>query len=132
MLGQSDLLILLGNSPVIVSTAKQPSASVVDLQQAAQRGDPKAQDDLGCRYARGDGVPQDYSRAVQLFRLSAEQGFAWGQYHLGFAFESGAGVPQEPAEAAKLYRLAADQGNPQAQNDLAVCYTRVLGSSLAL
>ena len=112
----------LGSSSVIVNASTQRTASIEELQRAAQRGDAKAQDDLGCRYARGEGVPQDYMEAVRFFRLSAEQGFAWGQYHLGFANDEGNGVPQELAEAAKWYRLAADQGNPQAQNDLAMCY----------
>ena len=43
----------------------------------------KAQFNLGNRYAKGLGVPQDYKEAVKWYRLSAEQGVAQAQYNLG-------------------------------------------------
>ncbi len=30
---------------------------------------------LGCRYMRGDGVEQNYTKAAELFRIAAEQGW---------------------------------------------------------
>ena len=39
----------------------------------AKQGDPSGQAWLGVLYARGDGVPENISEAVRLFRLAAAQ-----------------------------------------------------------
>jgi hypothetical protein len=51
-------------------------AQVPDLERMrtlAEQGDARAQYNLGNRYAKGEGVPQDYVEAVRLFRLAAER-----------------------------------------------------------
>tara|TARA_B000000565_G_scaffold255597_1_gene236732 strand:+ start:31185 stop:31541 length:357 start_codon:yes stop_codon:yes gene_type:complete len=44
------------------------------LAVKAEAGDAKAQLDLGMKYAKGDGVLQDYAQAVNWFTKSAKQG----------------------------------------------------------
>ena len=46
------------------------------VQVLAEQGNAPAQYNLGLMYARGEGVPQDYTEAVKWFRLAAEQGNA--------------------------------------------------------
>jgi uncharacterized protein len=69
--------------------------------------------DEGC-----GGVAQDYTEAVRLYCLAAEQGNAFAQNNLGFMLQHGQGVAQDYAEAVRLYRLAAEQGDAVAQYTL--------------
>ena len=54
---------------------------------------------------------QDYTTALRLWRLAAEQGDADSQSNLGRMYANGLGVPKDDKLAVKWYRLAADQGN---------------------
>ena len=54
-----------------------------------------AYNNLGIMYQNGEGVPQDYSEALRLFRLAAEQGLDIAQYNLGNMYQDGEGVPQD-------------------------------------
>ena len=69
-------------------------------------------------YAKGRGVPQDYSEAVKWFRPAATQGYAGAQYNLGVMYYNAWGVSRDRAEAAKWYLQAASQGHAQAQTNL--------------
>jgi len=46
---------------------------------AKEQGDAKAQYELGLLYVYGDGIPQDYTKATELFSKAAEQGYADAQ-----------------------------------------------------
>ena len=46
------------------------------LMERAQKGDAKAQFNLGYIYDIGQGVPRDYAEAVKWYRLAADQGNA--------------------------------------------------------
>jgi hypothetical protein len=74
---------------------------------------------VGVCYNNGDGgVAQDYTEAVRLYSLAADQGHATAQFNLGQKFEDGYGVAQDRAEAIRWYRLAAAQGQAFAQTRL--------------
>ena len=64
-----------------------------------------APNNLGVRYASGDGVPQDEAEAVRWYRLAADQGLASAQFNLAVSYGEGEGVPQDNAEAVRWYRL---------------------------
>ena len=77
---------------------------------------------IGRRYYNGDGVAQDYAKAIDCFRQAAEQGYATAQNNLGDCYYDGQGVTKDYAQAADWYRKAAEQGNATAQNNLGECY----------
>ena len=77
-----------------------------------------AQYNLGCHYAKGEGVPQSDTKAVKWWRFAAEQGDASAQYSLGVCYLKGEGVPQSDTEAEKWFRLAAEQGHAGARDAL--------------
>jgi TPR repeat protein len=79
-------------------------------RKAADKGDAKAQFNIGLMYANGDGVPQDDTQAVTWFRNAAGQGDAAAQLNLGVAYAQGQGVPQEYVSAHMWFSLAAAQG----------------------
>lgn len=72
----------------------------------------------GQRYYAGDGVPQDYKRAAQLFRNAADQGHAYAQYSLGLMYDHGYGVAQDSRQAIRWYEQAAQQGHTAAKRRL--------------
>lgn len=47
------------------------------------QGNPIGQSGLGVMYLYGKGVKQDYSKALKLFTLAAEQNWVDGQLNLG-------------------------------------------------
>ena len=91
------------------SNAKMPSASELN--------------DKGADYYYGrNGVSQDYTKAAELYRKSAEQGNATAQCDLGYCYEKGQGVSQDYYKAVEWYRKSAEQGDATAQFNLGVCY----------
>ncbi len=94
---------------------------IEQIREAAKLGNAGAQYLLGLMYDQGEGVPQDYRKAVKWYRKAAEQGHAGAQYQIGVMYVTSEGVPEDYREAARWYRLAAEQGNPFAQYNLGVC-----------
>ena len=82
---------------------------VAELEARMARGDFEAQAELGARYGRGDRVPQNIERAIQLLRGAAEKGNAAAQHYLGTAYANGLGVPGSLIEASLWYEKAAEQ-----------------------
>ena len=109
---------------VSVSALVVTSCRTDDTRTLAEAGDPAAQYELGVMYQNGEGVPQNYSKAVKWFRMAAEQGDSNAQYSLGLKYSVGHGVPQNYPEAAKLHRKSAEQGYSAAQLSLARMYDR--------
>lgn len=68
-------------------------------------------------YYTGNGVPQDYKKALQWFSKAAEQGEALAQYNLGLMYFNGFGVPQDYVQAYKWFNLSAAQGNEKAREN---------------
>ena len=71
-------------------------------------------------YKNGQGVSQDYGRAVELFRKAANQGNAIAQDNLGVMYQNGLGVLQDDGHAVQWFRRAANQGHAGAQRALDV------------
>ena len=55
------------------------------LHPLAEQGNALAQLGLGVMYAKGQGVPQDYTQALIWYRKAAEQGDVRAQFGLGWA-----------------------------------------------
>lgn len=68
---------------------------IEELTAGAENGDPQAQTRLAEHYADGNGVPQDWKKAVRWYRRAAEQGDACGQYRLALCYYNGGGLVPE-------------------------------------
>lgn len=99
------------------------------MKPLAEKGDAKAQHNLGVMYDNGRGTPQDYTKALMWYRRSAGQGLPEAQHNLGLMYENGQGVPQNYPEAVKWYRRAAEQGMPDSQANLGIMYYKGQGVS---
>lgn len=89
------------------------------LQPLAERGDVRAQNNLGALYAMGRGLPEDYTEAAKWYRKAAEKGLALAQVNLGQLYFVGRGVPKSHVEAVRWFRSAAVQGFADGQYHLA-------------
>lgn len=120
MMSHLDRYVLVG--VLLLFAGLSPAADVQSLLERAEAGDAYAQAELGYRYHTGEGIEQDYSKAIQWYRLAAEQGQPYAQYNLGLAYAFGQGVEQDPAQAAEWYRKAAAQGQKVAAFSLGLAY----------
>lgn len=91
-------------------------------QQLADKSDPRAMNNLGILYDKGQGVPQDPSLAAFWFLHSATAEHPAGMSNLGRLLEQGRGLPKDLAQAGKWFRKAADKGLAEAQYNLAQMY----------
>jgi len=102
-------------------------AGVRLVRDAAQKGDPLAQADMGSLYARGVGVVQSYPEAMRWYCRSAAQGNPEAEMRMAMMYERGEGVAVDRAEAATWLRRAAAHGLPAAQHALGLAYQFGLG-----
>ena len=113
--------------------ATAPSSQVIPATEAeavqwlAQKGDAKAQYDLGVRYRVGDGFPKNPIEATKWIRKAADQGYAPAQYDLGVAYARGDGVEKNENEATGWFQKAADKGYVYAEYQLGQCYKYAVG-----
>jgi len=85
------------------------------LSPLAEKGDARAQFDIGFMHAYGWGVPRDAAAAIPWYRKAADQGLAVAQHSLGLAFVNADGVRPDDVEAARWFARAAAQGFAQAE-----------------
>lgn len=88
----------------------------------AEQGLPNAQGMLGMMYAQGQGIPQDYEKALGWLGLAADAGDVNAEYNFGAMYELGLGMLRMPTEALKWFRRAADKNAAPAQFNIAVYY----------
>ncbi|MDR0970160.1 MAG: sel1 repeat family protein [Lentimicrobiaceae bacterium] len=72
------------------------------IYEAAQNGNPQAQNDLGVFIAKGEGVPQNYEVAAYLFNEAANEGNTDGIANLAQCFAEGIGVEKNLGSALEL------------------------------
>jgi TPR repeat protein len=89
------------------------------LKPLAEKGDVRAQSELGAIYMVGKGVPANPKEALKWTMLAAEHGSAVAQANLGTMYLEGQGVQRDYKESMKWSLLAAGQGVTAAQMNVA-------------
>lgn len=84
--------------------------------RAANNGLMEAQYALGYYYYNGEGVEQDYNKAVHYFKLAADQGNGPAQYMSGLCYYNGTGVPKNYIEAVRYFVLAETEKSYVSEN----------------
>ncbi|KAF9540329.1 hypothetical protein EC957_004408, partial [Mortierella hygrophila] len=84
------------------------------VYKAADQGDADAQFNIGVMYRKGKGVPQDFAKAMEWFRMAANKGDAGAQCKIRIMNIKGQGVTKSYSEARKYFQKAADQGHSNA------------------
>lgn len=135
-----EALALLGKGPepakpgqnqfdegVRLYSAKDYAGAAKIFLKLAEKGDAKAQLQIGYQYEYGEGVRENHQEGVKWFKKSAEQGNAAAQSNLGGMYEDGKGIKEDWGEAAKWYRKSAEQGDANGQFRLGRAYQFGIG-----
>lgn len=102
----------------------------------SKKGSTEATCELAKRYLNGDGVEQNYGKALQLYLEAAKAGSANAQSQLGIMYSEGKGTNVNCNEAVKWYNKAVQQNYSKAKYNLGVryyqgqCVNRDVGKAL--
>lgn len=94
------------------------------LIEAAKRGDPGAQCEVGSFYEWGQGVTPDQAEAVRWYRHAAENGDSIAQGRLAQCYLHGRGVARDVGRALEWFEAAIARGSALAAADLGVLLRR--------
>lgn len=92
----------------------------------AQKGDRRAQYDVGNMYIKGQGTTKNASIAFDWIGKSAQQGYVKAKYKLGFMNLKGIGTNKDLRQANKWLTQAASENYAPAQFALAGMYSKGL------
>ena len=110
-----------------IGSVNSANTQLEQYKLMAKHGNAKAQNYIGVCYYNGDGVPQDYEKAVEWFAKAAKQNDAAAQYNLGYCYYKGKGLSRDYDKAFSWYSKAANQGYASAQFRLGRCYRNGTG-----
>jgi TPR repeat protein len=86
---------------------KDYATAAKEWRALANKGDTRAQFNLGLLYVDGLGVPLDYYQAVRWFERSAQQDYAKAQLNLGIMYRDGKGVKRDYVQAYMWFNVCA-------------------------
>lgn len=108
-------MILVEREKRVTPEAQRYFASArQELERFAQMGSANARALLGEIYEKGIGVAKDASKAVELYRASANHGNINGMTRLGTAYLNGVGIDKNSTEAKVWLEKAAAAGSETA------------------
>ena len=85
----------------------------------AKRGDAGAQFYVADAYEEGRGVKKDINKAIEWYRMAAQNNHNGAQYKLGEFYENGLGLKKDLIKAVNWYKKAAANGSRLAKARLA-------------
>ncbi len=107
-------------------TIPEPGSDAIKgdkLSRLVDRSDPKAINNVGWLWARGEGgVKQNYAEALNWWKYAARLGYSPSMNNVGLLYANGHGVKQDYDEAFKWWRRAAERGNAWAMNAIGDLY----------
>jgi len=77
---------------------------------------------IGRMFLRGEGMEQNFERAVTWFKRGVDSGDAFAQYHMGLMYRDGLGVPKDGKRASTYLKAASEQSLGIAQSALGVLF----------
>ena len=99
-----------------------PKSNEEDIERRMKRidmNDPIAIVKQGCYYRDGlNGLPRDYTKALELYHRAAELGHASAYVCIGYLFEFGKGVEVDKKKAKHYWELAAIGGDMNGRHNL--------------
>ena len=100
--------------------AVEPTAT--EAKSLCEGREPTHCHELGRAYHKGDGVPEDLTRAAQLYRESCDGGYTLGCYDLGKLYKDGKGVDRDLTRASMIFEKVCDTGEMMGCNNLGTLY----------
>jgi TPR repeat protein len=103
-------------------------ADLAELQDAAKKGNHKAEAQLGEMLLRGDGIAKDEKRGVVLLEKAARAGHSGAAFRMGMLHANGeGGIPKDPARALAYFRAGAAGGEAEAFFNIGAAYASARG-----
>jgi len=102
-----------------VATVNETSQKFKFAQEAAKRGDARAQFDLAMMYKNGEGVTRNERLAFNYFHKAARKNHSEAKFQMGLCFAEGKGVKKQSQLARYWFKLAAKAGHSKAMAYLA-------------
>jgi len=100
-------------------TPKSQKEMINGYKKRMELDDPAAMYNLGSYYRDGlYGLPQDYTKALELCHRAAKLGYAEAYTSIGYSYDIGRGVEVDKKKAIHYYELAAMGGEPGARHNL--------------
>ena len=92
---------------------------IKQYEKRMELNDPIAIYNIGCFYNLGQyGLPQNYTKALELWHQAGELGFAVAYSCIGNAYNNGRGVIADEKKALHYWKLAALGGDAEARHNL--------------
>jgi TPR repeat protein len=128
------------NGASVISSKKVVKLSAFAKDQLdADQGDPIAQEKLGARYEKGNGISKNWIEALKYYKLAADQdrphakfkaeylsaineNSAFAAENVAYHFTTGIGTGKNFKKAFQFRKFADDQGNAIAQFNLGLCF----------
>ena len=108
-------------------TDEDDSEAAAWYEKAIEKGMTEARFNLAAMYEEGQGVAQDYEKAISLYTQQADEPDAFAMMELGRIYENGeCGQKKDLEEALKWYEQAANHGAELPNNEGYVGCQRVL------
>lgn len=98
-------------------------------QNSASKNYLEAQMLIGVDYLNGNGISQDYAKALEWFEKSASENYAPAQNSIGYMYKNGHCVDQDYFKAFEWFQKAANQNYHTGQVNLALMYKDGLGTA---
>jgi TPR repeat protein len=103
-------------------------ANLKELQDAATKGNPRAETQLGEMLLRGDGIAKDEVRGIALLEKAARAGQSNAAFRIGMLLTNGDhGVAKDPDRALAYFRAAAAGGEAEGFFNIGAAYASGLG-----
>ena len=104
-----------------------PSVPIETAEAACERGDGAACNSAGQRYALGEGVPRNDTKAFERYERACDLKLAVGCVNLGGMLFDGDGVLKDETLGAHLFSQGCEAGVPKGCWNLSVAYARGRG-----
>jgi TPR repeat protein len=103
-------------------------ADVKELEQAAMKGNPRAETQLGEMLLRGDGIDKNEARGIALLEKAARAGQAPAAFRIGMLLAHGdSGLANDPVRALEYFKAAAAGGEAEAFFNIGAAYASARG-----
>ena len=112
-----------GELPIKETPSDYSNLDINTLIEKANKGDVRAQLELGYRYMNGIGVKVSYEKAYYWLKKAADKGDALAEAKIGMMYRYGQGVKQSYSTAVYWFRRSANQGLHFGQCALGTCYS---------
>ena len=107
--------------PIVGSGSMTPEKlSYPEVLVKALNGDHNAEFELGAMFHDGDGVDQNYAKAIEWYTKSAKAGNRQAAFNLGMVYKNGDGVTVDLGAAHGWFVRASDAGDVRAAEVLGV------------